>query len=91
MSDKLIFLDTRNLKQIPNKNTKAVFIGKDNFLCRIQNESDAVLYSDVVNYLELTRLQCQIIIDNLPEVVRFADSGVVKEYNPVGGEDGKTV
>ena len=78
MSDKLIFLDTRNLRMVPGKNSKAVFIGGDGLLSKIQGASEEILYSDT-SYLELTRLQCQIIIDNLPEVVRFADSGVVKE------------
>lgn len=78
MSDKLIFLDTRNLRKVPGKNSKAVFIGKDGLLSKIQGASEEILYSDTP-YLELTRLQCQIIIDNLAEVVRFADSGVVKE------------
>lgn len=78
MSDKLIFLDTRNLRMVPGKNSKAVFIGRDGLLSKIQGASEEILYSDTP-YLELTRLQCQIIIDNLAEVVRFADSGVVKE------------
>jgi len=63
---------------VPGKNSKAVFIGGDGLLSKIQGASEEILYSDT-SYLELTRLQCQIIIDNLPEVVRFADSGVVKE------------
>ncbi len=77
MSDKIIFVDITSLKKAKDKYAEAVFVGKDNFFCKFVKETETQMVCDPIEYLQLTRLQCQIIRDNLVEIIRFADTGRV--------------
>lgn len=71
--DKIIFIDIDSVKKTKQLNAKAVFIRNDE-LCYKVTDENTISY-DALNYLELTRLQCQIVRDNIVEVIRFADTG----------------
>jgi hypothetical protein len=74
MSDKILFIDVSNLKKTLDSPAKAVFVGKDSFFCKLEKEMDAHMVCNALAYLELTQLQCQIIRDNIVEIIRFADT-----------------
>ena len=77
MNDKIIFVDVAGLKKAPGSQAEAVFVGKDNFFCKFVKETDVEIVCNTLEYLQLTRLQCQIVRDNIVEIIRFADTGRV--------------
>ena len=75
MSDKILFIDVSSLKKVSESQAEAVFIGENHFFCKFTKEAEAKVVSDTLEYLSLSKLQCQIIRDNIVEIIRFADTG----------------
>lgn len=81
MVDKIKFVDIAYLEQQHNmleaKRIRGVFAPRymDNEFVSFESESHTPDAFDILPYVELTRFQCQIIRDNIVEVIRFADTG----------------
>lgn len=81
MTDKIKFIDVKYLtdryRSFEERHKRSIFCPRflDNHVC---SEKVDIKPMDILPYLELTRFQCQIIRDNIVEIIRFADTG---EYN----------
>lgn len=73
MSDKIKFIDISHLDRMCRQ--RAVF-ARRNEPCSFSNDDS--LTFETLSYLELTKLQCEIIRDNIVEIIRFADTGRTK-------------
>lgn len=77
MSDKIKFVDISYLERaygyLEAKRRRAAFC--PHFISANFGEEDCNITMDVFPYVELTQFQCQIIRDNIAEVIRFADTG----------------
>lgn len=80
MVNKLIFVDKKYLAKTMEEyiaNTRRACFVPRNMPCSIFTENEPITM-DYMPILELTREQCQIVRDNIVEVVRFADTGRLK-------------
>ena len=81
MTDKIKFIDISYLLMqhdiLEAKRSKGVFAPR--YLNGVHisecSESHTPEAFDMISYVELTRFQCQIIRDNIVEIIRFADTG----------------
>jgi len=77
MTDKIKFVDISYLEkasnQLESKRQRGIFTPRY-VECHIGEDFNPDII-DVLPYVELTRFQCQIIRDNIVEVIRFADTG----------------
>lgn len=79
MADKIKFVDISYLLMQHNilemKRSRGVFAPRFlNGIC-ISSENYTPDAVEMLSYVELTRFQCQIIRDNIVEIIRFADTG----------------
>ena len=78
MSDKIIFVGVTGLRKASRSQDEAVFVGKANFCYGFMKETEAGIVCNTLEYLQLTKLQCQIVRDNIVEIIRFADTSEVE-------------
>ena len=70
--DVLKFIDISYLAPFRESRRRRAVFAIRNIECEVIEEHDSITVTELP-YLELTQFQCQIIRDNIVDIVRFAD------------------